>query len=1264
MIGMLVTTQPLLINVPSNDSFNKFINDNKKTLLKVYDNEFESLAGLIEKLKLKKLNNCFAYQPENIFTSKNENNIFKINDNNRIYSLYNDSFNDDVSKVDNEQYLSFSKFDLLFNLYEKKTDYIISIEYNSNIYDTDTINKFIKSFEKIIDQIEKFGNIINDIEYIPDNEKNRIIYEFNCDKYEYENVKCYHTEFEKVAKEKPKEIAIIYNDIKINYRKLDEMSNSLGHLLRMKNVERNDIIPVITDRSPSFIVSTLAISKAGGAFLPIDKNLPDDRILYILSEVSPKLILCTCNISEIDIKIRGKYNVYDVNQHDYNKNINQLNNISEIQDTCYVLFTSGTTGKPKGTILTHYNLYNYIKRYPVECNSLYSLMKTNIIRNVLGITNFTFDIYHNEITYSLCHGLTIVLVSQELSENIQELSQYIMKNSVDFISTTPTRFELFMENELFRKVISNVRAIIFIGEKLPYSLCKEIHKYSNSNIYNGYGPTECTVVCSYKHITDNNVTIGKPISNNFIYILDNKLKPVPIGVEGEIYIGGAGVGQGYINRKELTTEKFIKSPFTNDTIFSNNIYNTGDIGKWNEEGEIIYIGRNDFQVKINGQRIELSEIENTIKLYPDIDYVVVIHTKDTIKNNQYLICYYKTTKENKNENSIEDEIKKFASSKLPSYMIPNFYYKLEELPLLPSGKLNRKALPEIDISEISKKNYVSPETETEKFVCSIIEKLFNLQENEVGKKTNLYEIGLDSMKAMKLVSHIKNHYNIKIGIRDINNHPVIDNLSLYIDNQKSDKKDIEDVDIIKHGDNYEFSMFLLQNTKYSFERLKFVLRNIHTTMYYKLNCDIDINKLTDAANQMLDRHLILKSVISEGEIDGITTTIGRVQSNVKLQIEEYDRSNFEKFIRPFNITEEILIRIGLIEKSILILDMNHCITDGFSMNIFIRELFKIYNDEPLQQPIQYGDYTKYYNNKLKETDISFETNYYKKLFSETSDITCLPYKSKFKNNIKSIQNSKPYQLYKIFKMMVLKKDRNMIKMEFELNNSIYNLINKTAKQYNVSKTAYFITIHSLVLSFYSNQKNIYSTIIDSNRKSLKMETIIGLLVRQMPFSLNVNNNSTLLDLIIKSYNILLTLYDFVSPPDKNLEELKIKRSSVVFKYDPYDLINSDENNNIYSNIEINDVYKYFNKTYSKSNKYDIGRNTEYLCMVNEMKDKYNVHLFYDFDLFDEELIKNIANMFKDIIGNESLLQTNIGDIFKKYSNSNNNEEKIKLQIEI
>ncbi|OUM68364.1 hypothetical protein PIROE2DRAFT_3963, partial [Piromyces sp. E2] len=489
MIGMFATTQPLLVNVPSDISFKDFMADNMNTLLKVYDDEFESFAGLTEKLNLKKLNNCFVYQPENIFTVNNENNIFERNEDNKIYSITENNANEhkDASST-------LSKFDISFNVVEKQSDYLIYIDFNSSVYELSMIEKFVNSFEEVIRHIEEFGTSVSSIEYISSDEKNRIIYEFNSDNYEYENVKCYHTEFENVAKEKPNDIAIIYNDTKINYKKLDEMSNSLGHLLRMKNVERNDIIPVITDRSPSFIISTLAISKAGGAFLPIDKNLPDDRILYILSEVSPKLVLCNCDISEIDIKIREKYSIYNVNQHDYNENITQLNNINEVQDKCYILFTSGTTGKPKGTILTHYNLYNYIKRYPIECNSLYSLMKTNNIQNVLGITNFTFDIYHNEITYSLCHGLTIVLVSQELSENIQELSQYIMKNSVDFINTTPTRFELFMENELFRKVISNIRAIIFIGEKLPYDLCNEIHKYSNSNIYNGYGPTECTVV--------------------------------------------------------------------------------------------------------------------------------------------------------------------------------------------------------------------------------------------------------------------------------------------------------------------------------------------------------------------------------------------------------------------------------------------------------------------------------------------------------------------------------------------------------------------------------------------------------------------------------------------------------------------------------------------------------------------------------------------------------------------------------------------------
>ncbi|OUM68363.1 hypothetical protein PIROE2DRAFT_3962 [Piromyces sp. E2] len=756
----------------------------------------------------------------------------------------------------------------------------------------------------------------------------------------------------------------------------------------------------------------------------------------------------------------------------------------------------------------------------------------------------------------------------------------------------------------------------------------------------------------------------------------NELKPVPIGVEGEIYIGGAGVGQGYINRKELTEEKFVKSPFIKDTLFSNNIYSTGDIGKWNEEGEIIYIGRNDFQVKINGQRIELSEIENTIKLYPDIDYVVVVHTKDAITNSQYLICYYKT-KESGNGTSIEDEIKTFASSQLPSYMVPNFYYKLEELPLLPSGKLNRKALPEIDISNVSRKNYVSPETETEKIICGIIQKLFNLKENEVGKKTNLFDIGLNSLSTIKILSHIKNHYKIEIRMKDVNKYPIVEDLSKFIDSIKSNENGKEHSSVISHKDNYEYPFALIQDKRVPLKVTKLFVKNTHTDYYYKLNCNIDLDKLTEAANKMLDRHLVLKSLFFEGKYDGNKMAFGRVKDDMKIKIEEYTKDNFEEFIRPYDITKDILIRIGIIDKSILMVDINHVITDGFSMNLFASELFKLYNGETLEnQVVQYGDFAIKYNNEIKTTDYTNEIAYYKKIFSKCKEITCLPFKSKFKNNAKFIMKSKAYQMYSISKMILFKKKKDIKMINIYLDHSVYNLVNKTTKQYNMSKAAYFLALHSLVLSFYSGSESVYSTIVDSNRTSVEKENIIGLLVKENPFAININRSNTLLDIIMECSDILLTLYDFDVPTYKVLDEIKLQKSAIEFKYDPYEITNSG-NENLYTGIDLDDVYKYLNKTNPNTRDYEVGPFIDYGVEVKEMKDTFKIGFGYNVDLYDEKLIKNIIDMYSYVASNESLLKSTVDDIFKKYSvskneisisnklnNKNNNEETLNVNIEI
>eukprot|EP00833_Pecoramyces_ruminatium_P016177 jgi/Orpsp1_1/1190209/evm.model.d7180000077432.1 len=425
--------------------------------------------------------------------------------------------------------------------------------------------------------------------------------------------------------------------------------------------------------------------------------------------------------------------MYDLVKHDYLIKCNEINNINEPDDTCYVLFTSGTTGKPKGVLISHFNLLSNIKVYYNENNgisnniSLANYILKNKVHNILSITNYIFDISHNEITLSLINGLTIFLVDEYLINNIYSLSEYIIKNNIEFMNTTPSRLKLLLENEKFKKSLKILKYIILLGEELRNDLCKEIHKYSKCRILNGYGPTEATVTSSYKIVNEeieNKITIGKPQCNYNIYILDKFKKPVAIGVLGEIYIGGYGVGKGYLNRPELTKEKFVENPFNFDGDEHNRImYRTGDLGRWTMQGEIEYLGRIDFQVKINGQRLELGEIESKVLEMPEIKQSVVIDRKKE-NGEKYLVCYYISGKEGKEISN--KRIREYLGEKLPRYMVPNYYIRINEIPLSSTGKLNRRALPEPKEEDFITETYVAPVNNIEKVICKIYDEVFNI----------------------------------------------------------------------------------------------------------------------------------------------------------------------------------------------------------------------------------------------------------------------------------------------------------------------------------------------------------------------------------------------------------------------------------------------------------------------------------------------------------------------------------------------------------
>eukprot|EP00833_Pecoramyces_ruminatium_P009996 jgi/Orpsp1_1/1184028/evm.model.c7180000087718.1 len=801
MAGMFVSTLPLLLKYTNEENkFIEIIKENMEMLNNIYKNQDISFSELTEILKLKKMNNSFIFQPY-ISNESNENpnkSIFRISnceDENMKLNLFNEIQNalDQNNK---------SKFEISFSVIENKNDYLISIEYDNSLYDSIMIKNMLNSYIEIMKNINNLeNNNIKNIEYIPIKEKERIIKEFNSDVNKEGCDKLYHEEFNRIAEKYPENIAIVFNEIIITYNKLDKMSNSLVHYLCSQGIKRNDIIPIICDRSPYYIIGILGISKAGGAFLPVDKDLPYERIHFILEDVNPKLILyknCEEVIDNLLMEENIKYNVYDLEKHNYSLNSGEINIINETDDICYVIFTSGTTGKPKGTIISHYNIYNYIrsnKEYNNKNNNIGycnydSIMREFNVKSSLAIYNFAFDASLIEIFIGLIHGLKIILLDDILIENVDLLSEYIIKNEVEFIQLTPSRLKLFIENNLFRISLKQIKTIGLGGEALSIELCKNINNISNCKIFNEYGPTECAVCCCFKEIrfNEDKLTIGRSICN----------KSVPIGVEGEIYIGGYGVGKGYLNRPELTKEKFIENPFNYDNDEHNRImYRTGDLGKWTNEGEIEYLGRIDFQVKINGQRVELGEIESKILEIPEIQQCIVI---DKMKDNgeKYLVCYYIIGKERKEISN--KSIRKYLGKELPRYMVPNYYIRINEIPLNSTGKLNRRALPEPNKKNFITEAYVASESDIEKVICKIFGEVFNIPGIKIGRMHDFYELGGDSLNAIRISSRIEKELKIKIYIKDIMSHSKISDLSEYIESIiKDDKNENNKMEIISNS---------------------------------------------------------------------------------------------------------------------------------------------------------------------------------------------------------------------------------------------------------------------------------------------------------------------------------------------------------------------------------------------------------------------------------------------------------------------------------
>jgi amino acid adenylation domain-containing protein len=613
-----------------------------------------------------------------------------------------------------------------------------------------------------------------------------IIKDFNKNKYEL-NLKEYSTIVEifenQVLKNKNKIALIDGYGKSITFKELNKKSNSYANYLKNKGYSNNDIIATCLNREIDSIAFILGIFKSGLVYLPINEDLPSDKIESILLDSKAKEFIVSKNFSN---KIKNTSTDILENIILLNHSKDNLNTEINKEDSVYIIYTSGSTGKPKGVEVTHDNwkgyYYSLLKEYPFNDND-----------RVLQFSNFNFDVFIDELTLSLLNGNSLVLKNENLLSSASSFWEFIDKNEISVLSLTPGLWHQLIStiSEKEKEIINErINVCIVGGDSMNKSLLIEWQNITNrkSKIFNVYGPTETTSISSLVDVTDinfeNNIlTIGTPMHNEEFYILDEKMNPVPIGVKGEIYIGGIGVSKGYLNREKLNEKSFITNKYSEEK--NNKFYKTGDLARWLPNGEVQFIGRNDFQVKIRGFRIELGEIEQALSKLNEIKDVVV--NPITKNENKHLVAYIILKEEFKNNKNIIKKINNQLKEKLINYMIPEYYEILDTLPLTNNGKVNRKLLPEPN--KINKNEKINKKTFNLNPKEVIIEREFKkiLKINNINSESNYFENGGDSINALKLISNL-NKEGFNITVVDLFTNPTVEDLANLI--SSSNKGDI------------------------------------------------------------------------------------------------------------------------------------------------------------------------------------------------------------------------------------------------------------------------------------------------------------------------------------------------------------------------------------------------------------------------------------------------------------------------------------------
>jgi amino acid adenylation domain-containing protein/thioester reductase-like protein len=776
LMGFFVNTVALRQDLSDNPAFNKLLQKVKRTTLDAYKHQYVPFEKVVDALGIKR--------------DPSRSPLFQV-----MLELNNIELSVDLPIKAKELNNDTSKFDLALRFTQNDGELPDNLEYATDLFGESYIKRLIGNFKQLINSIiENPKQNISQLNILTTGERQQILSSYNDTQSKYPKDKCLHDLFEQQVKQTPNNIAVTFENESLTYQELNQKSNQLARYIRNKynsstgeDLKPDTLIGISIDRSLEMIIGIIAILKAGGAYVPLDPNYPKDRLNYMAQDSNINMVLTTKSLRDESSSqfINDKKTTIiclDLILRELDKeedsNLKIGNNSSSL---AYVIYTSGSTGMPKGVMIEHRGLVNMTKS-----QSIFGIKDSD---NILQFASLNFDASIFEIILALTNGANLTLIKKDVMSDQKLLQQCINDQKITIGVLTPVILSMLNITQF-----NNLRTLISMGEECPHSIAKLCS--GKLKFFNAYGPTENTIWSSIYKCDANKlgqvVPIGKPTCNVQFHILDKDLNLVPKGVIGELYIAGDSLARGYLNRDDLTQEKFVKNPFSSRP--KSRMYKSGDLVKYLEDGNLEYCGRTDDQIKIRGFRIELGEIEQQLYNIKDVKDSAIIVKEGQDVANKILVAYVVT--------SVDiDIIKSKLEQKLPGYMIPALFIKKDSLPATPNGKIDRKALQSLDIGSVINDKYVAPKGKEQKILCDIFGSILNVA--KVGIHDDFFELGGNSLSITRLAVVINKQFPDQIiDIKTLFLNSDVSKLAKYI---TSDTNDNEDEEIILENElgNYD-----------------------------------------------------------------------------------------------------------------------------------------------------------------------------------------------------------------------------------------------------------------------------------------------------------------------------------------------------------------------------------------------------------------------------------------------------------------------------